>query len=630
MLSIALFILSTTSLLAQKETFDLATYTIPTGWKKTSTTKNVVSYLVTNNQKGTYCQIGVYASTTSKGNLQADFESEWQELIVKTYKPTTKPTLTPAGSENGWDTQGGAAPFEFNGAQSVAMLITGTSSGRCMSIVILTNAEAYQGEIENFLASVDLQKIETTSPPVSKPNDNPSILGIWTMSSSDQSSWRVNNGVMNYIKRQYTLNENGTYTFITKTFDPLVNNILLGKESGTFQISGNNLTINPQKSVLEAWSKKDGTDKWGTFISTQNIALEKVTYQFTMHYLSGIQEWNLVLQAAAPTKREGPFSSNSTFSNAYYYSPISTSHPVIDLPVDQAVTPEIKKQSASSPVLKGAFTFTTSNFDDGWTSTVQEDWVQVVKGELIVLLHYPTSKIDVSSMDYKTISNNAWNTLVAPRYGDMSDFVLLSGTSDYEKPHFISANVTDNKTGKKVYVALFKKGNSGWIEFIASDKNSFVQAFGLDISKVDYYNTASEVWDPLKKMANYNKFAISVVDLKGKWTNNFSGMTQYVNIYTGANAGASSHSSSESFQFSGNTYHWELASASGMVGNLKFQGAKSDGTLNLPNNWQIHFSDLEGKPKTYNAYFSCIKGTRLLWLEDTGYATGYTGYGKKE
>jgi hypothetical protein len=465
-LRIVLFIISmsATSVFAQKETFDLATYTIPRGWTKTSNTANVVGYAITDNQKGIYCQIGIYASTTSKGSLRADFESEWQELVVKNYKPASKPELIPAASDDGWDAQGGAAPFEFNGAQSVAMLITATGNGRCMSMVILTNTDAYQSEIKEFLESVDLKKIETAIQPV---------------------------------------------------------------------------------------------------------------------------------------------------------------------PVDQSAGQETTEQSAS-PAVKSAFAFTISNFDDGWTSTVQEDWVHVVKGELTVLIHFPTSRIDVSSFDYKTISNNAWNTLVAPRYSNLNNFVLLTGTSDYEKPHFVSANVTDNKTGKKVYVALFKKGNSGWIEFITPDKNSFVQAFGIDINKVDYYNTETAAWDPMKKMADYNKFAVAATDLKGKWTSNFSGMTQYVNIYTGANAGATSHSSTESFQFTGNTYHWELAAASGVVGSLKFAGAKSDGTLSLPNNWQIHFSDLEGKPKTYNAYFSCIKGGRLLWLEDSGYANGYTGYGKKE
>ena len=456
----AFFTLSVANLFAQKkETFDLATYSVPAGWKETSRTSSAVSYAVTNNQKGTYCQIGVYASTTSKGNVQADFESEWQELIVKTYKPKTKPELQPFVSENGWDIQGGVATFEFSGGQSAAMLVTASSHGRCMSIVILTNTEDYETEIEKFLESVDLKKVETTSQPA---KNNP-----------------VNNNV--------------------------------------------------------------------------------------------------------------------------------------DIP----------------PAIKTAFAFTTSNFNDGWTSTVQEDWVHVAKGNLTVLIHYPTSKIDVSSMDYKTISTNAWNTLVAPRYANLNNFVQLNGTSDYEKPSLITADVTDNKTGKKVYVALFKKGNSGWIEFITPDKNSFVQAFGIDINKVDYYNTPTDAWDPLKRMADYNKFAVAAADLKGKWTSNFSGMTQYVNIYTGMDAGATSHSSTESFQFTGNTYHWELSSASGVVGNLKFSGAKSDGKLSLLNNWQIHFSDLEGKPKTYNAFFSCVKGARLLWLEDSGYP-GYTAFGKKD
>jgi hypothetical protein len=624
------FAFSAANLLAQqKATFDLATYTVPSGWKQTSNSSNVVGYTITNNQKGTYCQIGLYASTASKGSLQADFESEWQELIVKMYKPSAKPNLLPVASENGWDAQAGVAPFEFNGARSAAMLVTMSSNGRCVSIVIVTNTEDYQTEIEKFVDDVDLKRIEPASQSVAAADGSASILGTWSMTSSSQSSYRVKNGVTNYIRRQYTFNQDGTYTFITRTFDPLMEKILLGKESGTYQISGNNLTVTPQKSVLEGWSKKNGSDQWGNFIDSQNVPLEKVTYQFTKHYFSGIQEWNLVFQAEAPTKREGPFSNNSTFSNAYYYSPISTGHPLIELPGSQ-VTEETKKQSTSSPAKKGAFTYTTINFDDGWTSTVHEDWVQVTKGDLKVLLHYPTSRIDVSSMDYKTISKNAWDALVAPRYNSLTNFVLFGGTSEYEKPSFIAGNVTDNTTGKESYVALFKKGNSGWIEFITSDKNSFVSAFGLDISKVDFYNTASEVWEPLKKMANYNKFAVAAADLEGKWTTKFSGMTQYVNIYTGADAGASSHSSAESFQFTGNTYHWELSSATGMVGNLKFQGAKSDGKHSLPNNWQIHFSDLEGKPKTYNAYFSCVKGARMLWLEDTAYATGYTGYGKQE
>jgi hypothetical protein len=202
------------------------------------------------------------------------------------------------------------------------------------------------------------------------------------------------------------------------------------------------------------------------------------------------------------------------------------------------------------------------------------------------------------------------------------------------KPHiswqsieFADADMTESATGKKVYVVFFKKhysnGSGTHIEFITPDRQTFESEFGK-------YNS-EETWDKVEKMAGYNRFAVAASDLTGIWTNNFSGMTQYVNAYTGASAGAGTHASSEKFEFgAGYTYKWDIGVASGFVGSIKFQSAKSNGKFTVPNPWQINFSDIEGKPKKYNAYFSCIKGARLLWLQDIGYpGGGYTSYGKK-
>ena len=76
--------------LAQKETFDLTTYTPPNKWKK-EVTENITSYTIVNKTNNTWCRIGIIKSTISKGNIEQDFESEWQELIVKNYKPTETP-----------------------------------------------------------------------------------------------------------------------------------------------------------------------------------------------------------------------------------------------------------------------------------------------------------------------------------------------------------------------------------------------------------------------------------------------------------------------------------------------------------------------------------------------------------
>jgi hypothetical protein len=615
---VLLFLLATTSFAQQRETFDLATYTIPAGWNNVSKTNSATSYIITNNQTGTYCRIGIFASTVSKGNLQADFQSEWQELVVKMYHPTAKPTLASPESESGWEAQVGAAPFQFNGAQSVAMLVTMSGYGRCLSIVILTNTDEYQPVIEKFLESVDLKKIENNSQPAVDNTDNTSILGTWGKASGATQRYGdpASYGHAGYSKDQYTLNNDGTYFFVSKTFRSSYDKILLVRENGTYQISGNNITINPQKSVLESWSKKDGTDKWGKLLTTQNRALEKVTYRFTKHYFSGIQVWNLVLQSDIVTERDGPFSTNTTFTNAWYYGPITSNNPVIELPAEQQQNNVPPKKETSSPAATDGFTFGTTNFDDGWTSSVQAEWVEVVKGRVKVLIHYPNKQADTYNSVLLDGLKNAWNILVAPKYSAASniEFKPINGWQTIE---FAEADAVEHATGKTVHVVLFKmnysNGSGKYLEFITPDKQSFEQEYGA-------YHEDTYGWEKMESMANYNKFAVAAADLKGKWTNDFSGALQYVNAYTGADAGMATHASNEKFEFGpGNNYKWDIGVASGFVGSIKFQSAKSNGKFSLPNNWQIIFSDIEGKPRTYNTYFSCVKGARILWLDNTGY-----------
>ena len=130
-------------------------------------------------------------------------------------------------------------------------------------------------------------------------------------------------------------------------------------------------------------------------------------------------------------------------------------------------------------------------------------------------------------------------------------------------------------------------------------------------------------------MANYNKFAVADSGFPGKCGNNFANNSYYINIYTGASAGMNTISSSQQFEFAANTYNWSIAVVDSYGGKTKSNNAKSSGTYKVPNNWQFYFSDIERKPKTYNAYFSCIKCVRLLWLQDTGYGD-YTSYGRVE
>jgi hypothetical protein len=316
------------------DTFDIATFQPPAGWKKVNKDGAVI-FNTSNQQKGTYAMIVLYVSGESSGNAQNDFEGDWQQFIVGQFGVKSKPEIEPAKNDRGWEVITGGAAFENEQGTSVAALHTFSGFGKTFSVVAIFNSHDYVAAIEAFADSIQLRKPEIRSQSAPKSSDSAaSILGTWGKSASASVRYAdpVSASMAGYSKDQYTFNADGTYTFISKTFRMGFDKILLVKESGTFQISGNTLTINPQKSVIQAWSKRDGVDKWGRLLTTQNRALEKVTYQLTKHYFSGIQVWNLVLQADKATERDGPFSSNTTFPNAWYYAPITANNPLIELP----------------------------------------------------------------------------------------------------------------------------------------------------------------------------------------------------------------------------------------------------------------------------------------------------------
>ena len=285
---------------------------------------------------------------------------------------------------------------------------------------------------------------------------------------------------------------------------------------------------------------------------------------------------------------------------------------------------------AAKPVNAGNYAFTTTNFDDGWTSTVQEDWVEVKKGSIKVLIHYPKEGT-IFPADPEPLTIAAWNILTAPRYSNLSNF-KTAYINTYDRPYLGMGTATENATGKQVYIVLFRQGQTGWLEFVSPDKNSFIQIFKFDPETIRW-DSETDLLKPLAQMTGYNKFAVSAGDFTSAWTSDFTGVQQLYHVYTGNYAGMNINQSKETFQFgAGSTYKWELLVVNGMVGNMKYANVKSAGKFSVPNNWQISFTDIEGKPKKYHAHFSCIKGARLLHLLDVQYPGSgiYTVFGKKQ
>lgn len=328
---INLFLIITGISFGQKQTFDLITYTQPKGWKN-EINKELTSYTYIDKKDKSWCQIGIYKSTVSKGNIDADFESEWETLVKKKFHPVDTPNTNMQQAE-GWNIKSGACKFLFEEKETAVILTTFSGYGVCISIVATMPNQRYIKNFEELIASVKLKIPEANishSQNNSQTNGNttvPSVIGKWSKTSTSNSNSEVSNGLHEYHQMQYEFNPDGTYNFLYRSFSYLPD-ILIAKENGTYIVKENAITIIPQTSVFETWTKGsiiDGNgkvayiDKLGKLKSSQKRALEKITYQFTTHYFSGIKEWSLVLQYNKQTVRDGPYNGGSSFSNAWLY-----------------------------------------------------------------------------------------------------------------------------------------------------------------------------------------------------------------------------------------------------------------------------------------------------------------------
>lgn len=326
---------------------------------------------------------------------------------------------------------------------------------------------------------------------------------------------------------------------------------------------------------------------------------------------SGLVKVSPISQSAVPQKE-----------SAAENLPVQTDNPKADV---KEVSPPVT--GSTSPAKADGYAFTTTNFDDGWISTVQVDWVEVQRPGIKVLLHFPKDGT-VFPADPEPLTNAAWNILVAPRYSNLKEY-RTAYISTYNRPYLGMGTAVENTTKKEVFIVFFRQGDSGWIEIVTADKNVFMKHFGFDPYAIQW-DSESELLSPLARLPGYNRFAVSPADLKGKWTSDFTGISHLYNVYTGAYAGMNMHQSNQTFEFgAGNSYTWKLLAVNSAHGTADYVSVGSTGIFSMPNNWQIKFSDMEGKPKLYDAYFSVIKGARILWMNDANVPGSgiFTGFG---
>lgn len=281
-----------------------------------------------------------------------------------------------------------------------------------------------------------------------------------------------------------------------------------------------------------------------------------------------------------------------------------------------AVTKPVTDKPSNPPVTTapGTYQFTTSNFDDGWTSTIHHDYVLVEKNNNAVYLNFsvPYNASQFSGTGIRDASyywDNYVTRLFTTRTKQFND-----GGSMALKPPYMEGTATDKRTGRSCFIGMY----------LVIVPNAVSVVIGTAPDETAFRRLFPKANDPfgsdLASMTKYNKFAIGAKDLTGKWQNGNTETAHWYYVspseYEGY-AGMTLAATSATFHFNSNgTYTSIHNGATGAVGNMSTFQQEYKGNYSV-NNWIVTATNrYGGKTDKFDAYFVVVRGGRLLKLND--------------
>lgn len=287
----------------------------------------------------------------------------------------------------------------------------------------------------------------------------------------------------------------------------------------------------------------------------------------------------------------------------------------------QQTEQKTEMQNINHATTKNGFAFNTTNFDDGWTSVIQNDWVLVKKGDIKVYLWYalPYNASDFSGTGVVD-RDYYWDNYVSKYYSiETKQYKDNGEVMSYQKPAYVEGWATDKQTGERRFIGmrLDISPNTAYL-IIGSAKDE--AALWKQFPKAN-----GTAWSPsdLSNMSGYNKFAIGENDVIGTWQDGNTSTMQW--YYTAASgnpggyAGMTVAATSATFNFNnGGNYTSIHNGATGTVGamNTFQQNYKGKYTVS---NWNITATNRwDGKTESFNSWFKVIRGGRILCMDGAG------------
>lgn len=331
------FLYSAISSVAQKESFDIASFSPPDGWTK-ELKEDFVSF--SRIDGASWSQIAVYKSRQSSGNIEEDALKNWQDIVLAghTIENEDKTTSKPA---EGWQVMSHSGVWQYNSTNVATLLTTYSNGNICISVLWNGTAKPYMQNLKDFIASIDLDVNATpvqqkdTGNNEGNSNQNTTNSNGETTSSSSSSivgawinNFREDRGFINgyrmytggYMKKEYVFKEDGSYIFRQKDWLASRDNIYFVYETGKWVVNGNQLTITPDKGKAGWWNKDkigNTTDKWGAYQKAAKYILEKTTYTFELQ----ISDYgrNLLLNYSKATERDGDHPAGNGQYTSYHF-----------------------------------------------------------------------------------------------------------------------------------------------------------------------------------------------------------------------------------------------------------------------------------------------------------------------
>ncbi len=300
------------SAIAQKQTFDVISYSVPKGWQQKQN-EGSVQLLATDKKTNAYIMAIITNASPSNATAIENFNSKWKAAIKDQIQLDGEPTMQPSSNDNGWDIETGSAIYTDNGAKGNVALLSATGGGQTVSVVIMYNSNQYEKELAAFLNSLELAKPVQNNTGSSSANTNTvaksSIVGLWAdyaLEISGNYNYVTGQPIYTsgYLRKEYAFYPDGSYLFRNKQWLTKTKDIFFIHESGTYTLNGNQLTLTPKQGKGEFWSKTSSTIEWGKLVKSSEYNLEKVTYTFEM-IKDPTHGNSIVLKPGKPTQRDG-------------------------------------------------------------------------------------------------------------------------------------------------------------------------------------------------------------------------------------------------------------------------------------------------------------------------------------